>query len=250
MYLNNEELVKLYQEGNRQAIDELLKNNEGIIKKIANKYIRVNSRLEFDDLFNSGVIGLINAAKNYDFNNGKKAQFITYAVNHINRQIYFCVNGHSSKEIKNNKFYNTTKSLNTLVGEDEDMELLDTVQADDNSFEDIEYKIYLKQLREELEEVMRDKLTLRERDILKFRYGWDTKILTLQELSSIYGITSERVRQIERKSLRNIRHSTWCRVKGKEHARELIGYEELSYRSVEKKMDFMNKYFRNETYKL
>jgi len=103
--MTNEELVQIYQSGNKLAIDKLLENNQGIIRKIASKYMRVSSRLEFDDLFNSGVIGLINTAKNYDFNNDKKAKF-----HHINRGIYICVNGRGDKKKENNKLYNATIS--------------------------------------------------------------------------------------------------------------------------------------------
>ncbi len=245
MNRSNEELVKLYQSGNKSAIDELLDNNQGIIRKIASKYMRVNKRLEFDELFNSGVIGIIDAAKNYDFNNEKKAQFITYAVHHINRQIYICVNGRSCKEIENNKLYNSTKSLNTPIGEDEDIELIDTVQAIDNSFEDIEHKLYLKQLREELEEVMKDRLTLRQRDILQFRYGWNTKPMTLNEIGEILGITQERVRQIVAKSLRDMRKSPWLRTKGVEYADEIFRGSRLTYSNIERKIDFIDRYLIN-----
>ena len=57
--VSNEELVQLYQEGNKQALNELIEQNTGIIKKISNKYMNINKMLEFDDLFNSGVIGFI-----------------------------------------------------------------------------------------------------------------------------------------------------------------------------------------------
>lgn len=136
----------------------------GIIKKIAEKYNKIRKKgIEFEELFQSEVIGLITAAKNYDFNNDKKAKFITYAVHYINRWIYRCVNGRSDKEIQNNKLYNLTKSLNTPIGEDEDIELLDIIQVDDNSFENVEYKLYLKQLQQELEKVMNECLSLREK---------------------------------------------------------------------------------------
>lgn len=244
--MTNEELVKLYQSGNKLAIDELLENNQGIIRKIASKYMRVNSRLEFDDLFNSGVIGLINAAKNYDFNNDKKAQFITYAVHHINREIYNCVNGRSDKEKENNKLYNSTISLNTPVGEPGDnTELMDSVQALDNSFEDVEYKLYLKQLREELEEVMKDKLTLKQREVLQFRYGWYMEPMTLQGIGDILGINRESVRQNEARAFRVIRKTPWCRIRGKEYYNEIFGEIKLSYGSVEKGIDFMNRYFKD-----
>lgn len=238
----NEELVKLYQEGNKQAMDELLENNRGIIAKLSNKYLRVNSKLEFDELFNSGVIGFIKAAQKYDFNNEKKASFTTYAIHFINRCILICVNGHSSKEIENNKFYNATTSLNAPIGESGDIELMETIEGVDYSFENIDYQLYLKQLRRELEQVMNEYLTLKQREILKFRYGWDVAPMSLRDIGDILGLSGARVRQTEVKALRVIRNSKWAKTTGREFARELIGYRDLNYRTAEKKIDF-NRYF-------
>lgn len=175
-------------------MDKLLEDNKGIITKLVMKYIRVNKRFEFDDLFNSGVIGLMYAAKEYDFNNDKKASFTTYAIHYINRYIYSCVNGHSSKDIENNKFYNATISLNTPVGENDDKELIESVQAIDYSYENVEYKLYIQRLRQELEWAMKDNLTLKQREVLQFRYGWNTAPITLQEIGDILGMSRERVR--------------------------------------------------------
>ncbi len=241
----NEELVQLYQEGNKQALDELLEKNRGVICKLANKYLRAAKEHEFDDLFNSGVIGFINAAKRYDFNNEKKASFITYAVHYINRYIYDCVNGRSDKEIENNKLYNSTISLYTPIGNEEDVELLDTIEDVDYSFENIDYQILLKQLRNELEEVMKDKLTLKQREVIQFRYGWNTEPMTLKEIGDILGHTRERIRQIEAKTLRDIRKTPWGMTKGKEYVKEIFGTNELSYSSIEKRIDFIDRYFKD-----
>ena len=99
--MSNEELVQLYQNGDKKALDKLIQANTGIIHKIANKYNGINRELEFDDLFQSGVLGLINAVEKYNCNHEKKAKFITYAVFLIDRYIYWCVNGRGSKEIEN-----------------------------------------------------------------------------------------------------------------------------------------------------
>ncbi len=241
---DNEELVKQYQNGSKQALDDLLQQNIGIIKKIAENYNKIGKKgIEFDDLFNSGVIGLIAAAKNYDFNNEKKAKFITYAVHYINRQICICANGRSDKEIQNNKLYNFTKSLNTPIGQDEDIELLDIIQVDDNSFENVEYKLYLKQLRQELEKVMNECLSLREREVIKFLYGWECDVMKMQEVGEILNITRERVRQIKENAFRKIRHTSWCRIKGQEYYNEIFGGRKLSYSNIERELDFINRYF-------
>jgi DNA-directed RNA polymerase specialized sigma subunit len=71
--------------------------------------------LEFDDLFQSGAIGLMKAAEMYKLDLESKAKFTTFAVHYINRWIYRCVNGRSEKDIANTKFYNECKSLNTQL---------------------------------------------------------------------------------------------------------------------------------------
>ena len=78
--MSNEELVQLYQNGDNKALEKLIQANTGIIKKIAIKYNGINRELEFDDLFQNGVLGLIEATKKYKFDIEKKAKFITYAV--------------------------------------------------------------------------------------------------------------------------------------------------------------------------
>lgn len=117
--MSNEELVQLYQNGDKKALEKLIQANTGIIHKIANKYNGINRELEFDDLFQSGVLGFIKAVEKYNCNHEKKAKFITYAIFLIDRYIYWCVNGRGSKETENNKFYNSCTSLNAPIGEDE-----------------------------------------------------------------------------------------------------------------------------------
>jgi len=66
--MTNEELVQEYQNGNHQALDELMQENTGLVMYFANKYYGLcyNTSLDFDDLVQEGWIGLIYAAKKYD----------------------------------------------------------------------------------------------------------------------------------------------------------------------------------------
>ncbi len=57
---------------------------------------------------------------------------------------------------------------------------------------------------------MRVENTLQEREVLKFKYGWNTKQYTLKEIGDILGVTGERVRQIESRALRKLRNSKWA----------------------------------------
>lgn len=90
--MTNEELVQAYQNGNNKALEELILANEGMIYIIAKKYNGINREQELDDLYQSGVLGLIASANKYDFNCEKKAKFITYAIHFINRYILNVVN--------------------------------------------------------------------------------------------------------------------------------------------------------------
>lgn len=235
--MGNEELVLSYQQGNKQALESLIENNRGIVRKISLKYNNINKLLELDDLIQAGTIGLINAANKYDGDMENKANFITYAFQSIEREIQACVNGKSSKDISNTKFYKTVKSLNVLVGEEEETELLNMIDSHDKSMEEIEDEIYIKQLRNELEGAMVQANTLREREVLKLHYGWNIEPIMAKEIGYILSIPGEKANQIESIALRKIRNSVWGRTVGKKYRDEIIGPYECTYRDVEKKFD-------------
>lgn len=228
--MNNEELVQLYQSGDNKALEELIQANTGIINKISNKYNGINRELELEDLYQNGVLGLITAAKKYDFRNEKKAKFITYAVFYIDRYIHMCVNGNGSKEMGNNKFYNSCISLNAPIREDESEELINFIEGEDYGFENIEEKLFLNKLREDLEEVMRSHNTLEQREVLKFKYGWNTTPMKLSDIGDILGITTTKIRNIEYMALRKLRHSSWAMNHIKEFAE--LGYIDKFYLDV------------------
>lgn len=229
--MNNEELVQLYQNGDNKALEELIQANTGIIKKIAIKYNGINRELEFDDLFQNGVLGLIAAAKKYKFDIEKKAKFITYAVFYIDRYIHRSVNGGSSKEIGNNKLYNSCTSLNIPIGEEgETRQLEDIIEDIDYGFENVEEKVYLQKLRADLEGAMIDFNKLEEREVLKFRYGWNTPPMSLNEIGDIFNMTGNKVRNIECRALSKLRNSRWAIKNIKEFAD--LGYIDKFYLDI------------------
>lgn len=211
--------MRKYHNGDKKALDELIENNTGIIYKIAYKYNGINKEMELDDLFQTGVLGFIKATKKYNFKNEKKAKFITFAVYYIDRYIHSCVNGRSSKDIGNNKFYNSCTSLNISKGEEgETKEIGDFIEDIDYGFENIEEKIYLHKLREDLEKAMEQYNTLEQREVLKFRYGWNSKEMTLNDIAEILDISREKTRNIEKMALRKLRNSSWAMNNIKEFA--------------------------------
>lgn len=231
--MNNEELVQLYQNGYSKALDKIIENNTRIIYRIANKYNGINRELELDDLIQEGTLGLIAAAKRYDFDYEKKAKFITYAVYYISKYIYICVNGRTSKDIENNKLYSSCTSLNIHIGEESEDERVDFIKDIDYGFENVEERLYIKKLREDLERIMLENTTLQETEIIKLHYGWNCNACTLEYIGGIYGITRSRVQQIESRALNNIRRTKWARAEAEKYYNIT-----LSYRNVERKIDY------------
>ena len=98
--------------------------------------------------------------------------------------------------------YLNTTSLNVLVGEDEETELEEFIPSD-SSVEDVVEQTFL---RESLENVL-STLTPREEKILRLRFGFDDGIeRTLEDVGKMFNVTRERIRQIENKALRKLRH--------------------------------------------
>lgn len=229
--MSNEELVQLYQNGDNKALEKLIQANTGIIKKIAIKYNGINRELEFDDLFQNGVLGLIAAAKKYKFDIEKKAKFITYAVFYIDRYIHRSVNGGSSKDIGNNKLYSSCTSLNITTGEEgETRELGEFIEDIEYGYDNIEEKLFIANLRKELENLMQTHNTLEQREILKFKYGWNTTPMKLDDIANIFGITINKVNNIEHMALRKLRNSSWAINHIKEFAE--LGYIDKFYLDV------------------
>jgi RNA polymerase sigma factor (sigma-70 family) len=246
--MTNEELVLLYQQGDKQALESLIKANSGIVKKLANKFYGINKMVEFDDLVQAGTIGLMAAANKYDNNLKDKANFITYAFQYIKREIYSCVNGRSKKEISNNKLYNSCISLDVPLKADEEIQLKDTIESIDYGFENVEEKIYIGQLREELESAMMHNNTLKEREILQLCYGWDyQKTFTYKEVAEVLNLKQNSIPQIEFNALRKLRNSTWGREKAKEYIsfklESIVECSRYNQDKVVSAIDIMNKYF-------
>ena len=112
----------------------------------------------------------------------------------------------SAKEIRHllnlGDLYLNTTSLNVLVGEDEETELEEFIPSD-SSVEDVVEQTFL---RESLEHVL-STLTPREEKILRLRFGFDDGIeRSLEDVGKMFNVTRERIRQIENKALRKLRH--------------------------------------------
>lgn len=243
-------LVKRAQEGDAAAREKLINSNLRLVIKVAKRYVGYG--LDLEDLIQEGCMGLMRSIDQFDIskgfhfstyatwwirqgiarglaNGGRSIRLPVHVIEKMAKikkaERDFVIEHHraptdaetaeivglTERQVRDVKECTViTASLDAPVGEDQDDTLgAFIVDTKEQSPEDSAVAGTLKDI---MEEVMKD-LKPKERDVIRLRFGFeDGRVYTLEEVGNMYGVTRERIRQIEEKALIKLRNPRRSRL--------------------------------------
>lgn len=238
---------KKIKNGDKKERNKVVVDNQGLVYNVARRYI--NADVEFDDLIQEGNIGLMRAIDLFDESKGIKfstyafywirtkirryvisdSKNIKYPVHieekiidyHVYHDKFVMENGcepsihdmalglgvDDDEVLKIMNFEFRSVSINSYIGVDKETSLEEVIDNGDEKPDDVYSK---KELQGEFEAIFSSGfLSLHEVEVLKYRFGFNGDIMTLDEISKIYGVSRERIRQIEQRAIRKLRSSAF-----------------------------------------
>ena len=237
--------------GDEQAINKLVESNLRLVVSVARKY-NGNSNMSFLDLIQEGNLGLIHAAKKFDYSKGYK--FSTYATYWIKQYLSRAIANHgrsvripvhiyelhnsierASRQLSQDlnrkpkpfevcqelnitidtynevmEFSSSILSMDKTINEEEDVDMNEIVP--DKKFPQPEEVIFQNDRRNSILKIF-DSLDDREKEVIMMRFGFDDdESKTLEMIGEKLGLSHERVRQIEERALRKLRHPSRARM--------------------------------------
>ena len=240
--LTNEQLCKLAQAGDKQAVSLLIEANLPFVRKVANQIVGNPVRQEhlstcgvgFDDLVQAGSIGLWRAIDNYDLSSD--TQFLTYAAPAIKRSMSDLIRQYSRDTVWQLRHDKANAWKIIYLDEDLDDTEDDTVETLISSpCAKLPEQIYIEQeTAAELHEAM-DALPDRENVYVQYRFGFaDGKDHPLTETAQYFHLTESRAKSVERSALKLLRQELLFEVPERAYAkaednltRKLVAADEL-----------------------
>lgn len=244
-YEEEQELAKKAAKGDKEARERLIKSNLRLVVSIAKKYWHQKTNLSFMDLIQEGNIGLTKAVDRFDWKKGYKfstyatwwiRQAISraiadhartvrlpvhvvemlYKLNKIKKEIQQILGREPTPEELAQQanlpvqkvrrliqYAKETASLDAPIAEGSELKIGDILQDETNMTP--ERYAYYQTLKEALNEALKD-LPEKERKVIELRFGLgDNEPKTLEEVGRIFGVTRERIRQIEIKILEKLK---------------------------------------------
>ena len=187
------EYLDRFSKGDPEARNILIERNLRLVAHIVKKYYAQSSNQE--DLITIGTIGLIKGISSFDA--AKGARLATYAARCIENEIlmYFRAQKRQQNEVSLSDSIDSDKEGNAL-------QLMDVVGVDDTMLEDL----HDRESAQLLHRLVKEKLTVREAEIMRLRYGLGGTVpLTQREVATLFGISRSYVSRIEKKALEKLK---------------------------------------------